>query len=108
MASPELERRIVELALQDLAALPPERLQELSRASEKETLRITTAFSLDKAQRQSLSKTLASLTGSTIQPEFHEETSLLAGLRISAGPWVLQANLGDELAFFSEVSGGSN
>jgi len=33
--------------------------------------------------------------------QFGEDSRLRAGLRISIGPWVLRANLADELEFFA-------
>lgn len=105
LATPELETRIVELALQDLASLPAEQRQTVNRAIREEAVAITTAFPLGDKQRQALTAALSTLAEGKLQPEFREDNSLMAGLRISAGPWVLRANLTDELGFFSETAG---
>lgn len=107
LASPELEARIVEAALQDLAALSPDRLQTVQRALGEGAARVTSAFPLGEAQRGALAEKLDALAGTGLRLEFHEDPALVAGLRIGAGPWVLRANLADELGFFTEAASGA-
>ncbi len=102
-ASPELEARLVSLVLEDLSLLPAEQLQAV-RAACRQTgiqVKITSAFPLSGPQRSAIFEKLKELTQNNITAEFNEESRLLAGLRMSIGPWVLRANLEDELAFFA-------
>ena len=48
---------------------------------------------------------LQEVTQDNVAVEFNENSGLLAGLRISVGPWVLRANLEDELGLFADAIG---
>jgi F-type H+-transporting ATPase subunit b len=102
-ASPEVEARLISLALEDLAALPAEQLQGLRSVSPDAGLQIkvTSAFPLSDAQRAAIVPKLKEFTRNNIAVEFSEDSRLVAGLRIHIGPWVLRANLEDELELFS-------
>jgi F-type H+-transporting ATPase subunit b len=104
-ASPEVEARLVSLALEDLATLPAEQLQGLSSVSQNAGLQIKviSAFPLSDAQRAIVVQRLKEFTKNNITVEFSEDSRLLAGLRVSIGPWVLRANIEDELEFFSRA-----
>jgi F-type H+-transporting ATPase subunit b len=47
---------------------------------------------------------LQSLLDRPISCEWREDRDLLAGIRLSLGPWMLGANLQDELKAFSEAA----
>jgi F-type H+-transporting ATPase subunit b len=66
------------------------------------TMKVTSAYPLDKAQREVISKACRTLAGQDVSCEFLEDRDLIAGLRISVGSWVLRANVQDELRFFTE------
>ena len=59
--------------------------------------------SADKVLLLRIIEKLREATGNRISVEFKEDNRLLAGLRIGIGPWVLRANLQDELEFFNGV-----
>jgi len=105
-AGPELEQRLLDLLLKELAALPPKQQSTLRAAAGKTTDRIlvASAYPLDDDMRLSLESTLASVL--EVTPPFHYEQNkdLLAGLRITMGSWVLRANLQDELKSFAELA----
>jgi F-type H+-transporting ATPase subunit b len=61
------------------------------------------AFPLDDATHLSLEHALSRLAGTPIRPRCTTDPDLMAGVRITAGPWVLAANLRDELRSFMEV-----
>lgn len=106
VAAPELEARLVALALEDLARLPEAQLQAL-RAAVREAgnkMAVTSAFPLPEAGRRALLRGFAKATGADASGEFAEDPRLLAGLRVKIGPWVMQANLQDELKFFTGVA----
>ena len=100
LAGPEMEAKLVELALSELDALAPEKLDALRDTSV--SIKVVSAYPLDDAQRAAFTLALCRLAGRTISPEFSDDAVLKAGICIMAGSWVLMANLRDELGFFSE------
>jgi F-type H+-transporting ATPase subunit b len=61
------------------------------------------AFALDDPARLAIERAVSRLAGTPLRPLYTTEPELLAGVRITAGPWVLAANLRDELRSFIEV-----
>ena len=104
-ASAELEAKLVRLVLEDLPNLPNEQLQAIRAASQAPgwCVKTTSAFPLLGPQRNAIIQTLKNVTQDSASVEFHEDSGLLAGLRISLGPWMVRANLQDELGFFSDA-----
>ena len=105
LASPELEERIRELLLEDLLHLADRELQSLRAACQEAgaKMKITSGYPLQEEQRNSLVRALSGLAGNPVACEFGQDPELMAGLRISIGPWVLRSNLRDELKFFAEA-----
>lgn len=106
IASAELEARFVQLALDDLphlSDLQKEALRSAGRDSQR-IIKVTSAFPLPAAQRDAIAQALKGATRPDVTCTFQEDPSLLAGVRIGFGPWILRANLQDELAFFAERS----
>lgn len=104
LASPELEAKLYALLIQDLQGLTPAETSLLISTSNLSDLHIETesAYPLSEAHRSELSRLLAELIGQTLPVNFSENPALLSGLQVSIGPWVLHANLRDELALFRE------
>jgi F-type H+-transporting ATPase subunit b len=104
LSGPELERRIIDVVMQDLSHLPDNQRQVIRSASAATTLsmKVTSAYQLAQAQREDLCQACRVLTGREVTCEFLEDHNLIAGLRISFGSWVLRANVQDELSFFTE------
>ena len=104
LSGPELERRIIDVVLLDLPRLPDTQMQviRLAPAATRLPMKVTTAYPLDKAQREDLRQACRTLAGREVTCEFLEDRNLIAGLRISYGSWVLRANVEDELSFFTE------
>jgi len=98
LAGPELEARLVEIALSELDAQAPEKLDALRDPGV--SIKVVSAYPLDEAQRAAFTLALGRLAGRALAPEFSEDTMLKAGVCIMAGSWVLMANLRDELSFF--------
>jgi len=105
VASPEVESRLTDVLLQDMPLLPADQLHRLRTASGNgdRSVKVTSAFPLQPAQRDAITRKLQELSQDRISAEFQEDSRLLAGLRISIGPFVLRANIEDELAFFAEA-----
>ena len=81
----------------------PER-QALSEACRDGDIRLdlSSAFALRPEQKEEIVRALQSIAGREIPCELHVDEGLIAGARISVGPWVLRANLKDELSYFAE------
>lgn len=105
VASPELEEKIVEMLLEDLPHLADKDLQPLRAACRKgdPKIKITSGYPLEDEQRSHLVQALSGLAEQPVACDFAHDPDLLAGLRISIGPWMLRSNLRDELKFFAEV-----
>lgn len=104
LAGPALEATVLAVALEDLLALPPERIEALRQAGIAATGRVevTSGHELLPVEQERCAKALASVLGSTPEILYRVDATLLAGVRISIGPWVLCANLRDELDFFAK------
>jgi len=105
LASPELGARLVEVVIEDLRRLPEERRRAIRTVCVKgdAPIIVTSAHALSQQQRESLKEAAQSLLGRNVSCEWREDPQLLAGMRLSLGPWMLGANLQDELKFFSEA-----
>ena len=103
VASPELEARLYALLLEDLRGLSAEDRRAVADAAATPglQLKLQSAFVLDQDRRGELARALADVTGKTLPVEYSENPELLAGFQMSIGPWILHANLRDELKFFS-------
>ena len=107
--SAELERRLIELFLKDLPALPPDRVAALQAAAGGEaskTVVVTSAFPLAADLPKRLRAALASVLDESLEVEFQQDTSLGAGLSVAIGAWVLGLNLRDELEGFARLGNG--
>lgn len=103
LATTELEERIRLLLLEDLPQLPSEQLQALRVADHADEVKITSAYPLEASQRAGLNEALARLVQRPVTCTFEQDAELMAGLRLSVGPWMLRASLVDELHFFAEA-----
>ncbi len=106
LASPELEGRLVDLALDELRQLAGEQSRALAEAAAAPGVRIAvaSAYPLDGGRRERLVRALAGLAGRELPAEFGERKDLVSGLLVTVGPWMLHANLRDELEFFAGAS----
>lgn len=106
LANAELEARIGEVVLEDLPHLPDEKLQAIRAACQEKnsTMKVTSAYPVGERQRNAFVQALGSLAGKDVSCEFTQDDRLMAGFRIGIGPWVLHANLRDELRFFGETA----
>lgn len=105
LTCPALEERIIALTLEELEQLPEERLTTYQNDSAApERIQISSAYPLSEAQRHRLQHTLDRLLKRSANYDFYQNPSLIAGLRISLGPWIVQANLHEELQLFQEAA----
>lgn len=107
LAGPELEQNIVSMFLEDIRTLPESKIRQLKNRvkPDKETpIEVKTAFPLESAQKEQLQNALKSLCGDGVTFEFNQDSDLVAGLSVNLGPLILEADLRDELSFFTEVA----
>lgn len=101
LASVELEERVCQVLLEDLTQLPDQPLQALRNAEQATEVKITSAYPLGESQRIGLNQALNRVAERPVACTFDQDAKLMAGLRLSIGPWMLRANLQDELHFFA-------
>jgi len=105
LAGPELETKLVDLALAELNATTPEKLADLRTGLRDPAtgIKVVTVYALDAARRATFAAVLGRLAGREVLPQFQEDAALKSGLCLMAGSWVLMANLRDELNFFTSA-----
>ena len=103
VADPLLDERLVEVFAADLAGWPPERVDPLAEAARAAGGRVSVASAhpLSEAARARLARALSERLRIECRPEYALDEALVAGLSVAVGPWLLQANLRDELRVFA-------
>jgi F-type H+-transporting ATPase subunit b len=106
VADQDLETRLVEMVVEDLASLQDEHRQALASAVREGAsgVRIRSAYPLGDSQRAALEAALSKAANAEVSCAFEEDADLIAGLRIEAGPLIMGASLRDELRFFAEAA----
>jgi F-type H+-transporting ATPase subunit b len=105
LAGAELEARLVELFLDELAALPEASLTPLRAGQNGHGPGlVSSAYPLAAAQRQLLASAIDARLGRHGALEFVEDRGLLAGVRLSLGAWQLDMSLAGELGVFAEAT----
>jgi F-type H+-transporting ATPase subunit b len=103
-ASAETGKRLVVMVTESLQQLPPAQRASFQRLHEQAAqILVSSAHSLSAEEKQGLTSALSELFPGERSIRFEQDDSLLAGLRIVTGNWVLGCNLRDELAGFAEV-----
>ncbi|NVK40327.1 MAG: F0F1 ATP synthase subunit delta [Oceanospirillaceae bacterium] len=105
-AGPELEATLLQLLLESLPQLPAEQCQALREqaAEHPQPAEVSSAYALSEAARQAVQRGLEQLLEQPVECRFGEDPDLLAGLRVSIGPWALRASLRDELQAFADLA----
>lgn len=104
-AGPNTEERLIDLAISGLAKLSKERLEALRIQLGKgpASARVISAYPLSQKQQQQIEKQLAHITESDVIIEYAQDKSLVAGLKINIGAWILAMNIQDELEGFVHI-----
>ncbi|MGR9100553.1 MAG: F0F1 ATP synthase subunit B family protein [Gammaproteobacteria bacterium] len=105
-AGPELQERLFAFLLEELTELPSDCRQSIASLNQDHPvdIRVDSAMDMNPAQRHRLEKKLSSLLTVPARYGYARNGDLIAGFRITIGPWVLRANLKDELAGFAEIA----
>lgn len=106
IASPEVQARLLELLLKELKQLPPAQRDALQAKDNDKAVQVVvlSAFPLSDAVKERLTQRVDSLVAGNHVYEWREDRKLIAGLRITVGPWVIHANLHDELKTFAAIA----
>lgn len=107
LGSAEIEIKLIELLMAEVKHLPPEQKTALATMIENgqpPVVLITSAYPVDGKLQQSLKKYFDSLLSSPCMYTFVQDRELIAGLRITVGPWIIHANLHDELKTFAAIA----
>jgi F-type H+-transporting ATPase subunit b len=106
VASPEVEVRLFELLLAELRELPPSELEALQTLQEGKPVAVvvSSVYPLAEGQRQLLQQQLQALVSASLHFSYQQNPALVAGLHVTVGPWVLHANLRDELKTFAAIA----
>lgn len=102
-----LDRRLVDMLIEDLPGLPEAQRSGLRDAAGQADarLQVLSARPLADDARAALDAALADALGRPVATDYATDPALLAGLRVTLGPWRLAASLADELAFFHHGAG---
>lgn len=104
----ELEKKIIETFVENLSQIPEEQYQSIkSEIDNAPIIKIQSAFPLNDKQKSYITDIFQKRFGNNAICNFNQRPDLLSGLNVQIGSIVLQANLRDELKFFSEVAHGS-
>ena len=105
-ACPDLESRIFDLMIDQIEALPTECVESLCAvdAGDGTVGIVSSAYELKSEDREKLEDKINSLVGKSLPFRYEQDPALLAGFRITLGPWVFRANLKDELKSFTEIA----
>jgi F-type H+-transporting ATPase subunit b len=107
VASAEVEGRLIESFLKDVAGLSAERAAALRASTELDTARgaiVTSAFPLSADAAERIRMALAKVLGRPVEIDFRRDATLRAGLSVAIGAWVLGLNLRDELEGFTRLT----
>lgn len=106
IASPEVQGRLLELLQRELTELPPAQRDALQALESGKAVPVTvlSAFPLSAAEKASLQQRIEGLVPGATTFDWREDRKLVAGLRVTVGPWVIHANLHDELKTFAAIA----
>jgi len=107
MAScPELENRLIEQVIEELDKLSPHQADIIKThwGEYPEQVSVCSAYPLNGEHKQQLERTLHKLMDQPTPIAYNEVPELKAGLQITIGAWILQANVRDELKAFTEFA----
>jgi F-type H+-transporting ATPase subunit b len=108
LSGPELDARLVALALEGLSGLAAQRRAELraGAADAGNAIEVQSARTLDADTREVIEAGVRDLLGASATLAYREDPALVAGIRIVMGPWVLRASVQDELQGLAELAHG--
>jgi F-type H+-transporting ATPase subunit b len=107
VSSEAMQKSLIDLLMTELQQLPVDQeevLLAMVESGKDITVQVISAYPLDEAGKQTLQNYLDSLLANSLKYEYTTDQKLMAGLRITIGPWVIHANLHDELRTFASIA----
>lgn len=101
-ATPELENNLTQLLLERLTT--SSRKIDFSQLTDKTVISITSVYPIPAEFQQQLETRFSSLCTTSLTFDYQQDASLIAGLRIEVGSWVLNTNLKHELSGFAQLA----
>ena len=105
VAGPEVESRLIKIAINELQRLDDEQKNRFrdSCKNNSQTIDIISAYSLSQETQQQLEQLITTICKQPVSVTCSQDPQLIAGLRITIGDLVLRLNLQDELDGFVEL-----
>lgn len=100
--TPELEADLTQALLERLTTLP--QTADFSKLTAETVIKVSSVYPISPQFQQQLEARFATLIPTSLTFSYQQEASLIAGLRIELGSWVLNANLKHELSGFAELA----
>lgn len=106
LSGPELETQIIDVLLEQLADLPEQRIAALRASCTGEATEavVSSAYPVSESKQQQIQQGVNALVSCKIPIRYEQDNDLIAGIRLTIGAWVLQANIADELKGFAEFA----
>ena len=103
-SGPELEKLLINAAIDDLSHLPPIQQDKLRQAlANSQAVQVSSVYSIDPELQQRLLQALQSFVPQLMLTLYYsQDASLVSGLALSVDCFEIHANLAHELRFFSE------
>jgi F-type H+-transporting ATPase subunit b len=104
-SGPELEKRLIDMVIDELADLSDERIDEIRTGfgEAPDAVVVTSAHAIGEERRREVEPAIRKLVEPETPIRFEQDPDLLAGIRIAVGAWLLGANVRDELKGFAEL-----
>lgn len=105
LAGPELESGIIDLVIDDMGTLSPEKQQSLKEDFNRinKDILITSVYPITEDKKNRLEQKLGEIKGGAVHCTYSRDPALITGLRIRIGSWLLEANFQGELKYFLET-----
>lgn len=101
-ATPELEQHLTQALLERLITLP--QVVDFSGLAGETTIKVSSVYPISAQFQQQLETRFSNLCTTSLTFDYQQDASLIAGLRIEVGSWVLNTNLKHELSGFAQLA----
>lgn len=104
LSGPDLEKKLIALTIEQLSS--DNLVKSVHNIGENyETLKVVcrSAFQLDTDQRNIITEKIKEIFQKELSLNFEQDSTLISGIEIMLGSYVIQANLKSELQFFAQT-----
>lgn len=100
--TPELEKHLTHALLERLTTLS--KTTDFSQLAAETTIKVSSVYPISAEYQQQLEAYFSTLLAAPLTFDYQQDASLIAGVRIELGSWVLNANLKHELSDFAQLA----